>query len=145
MPRQSPQMGNTGKYAPIRDGLILDLSVLPSSTGCIFSHIVQLRTLAWHLWEFTSGCIAKVYPLSALSIRTHQIWPSISLSAMCYESILNMIERSNHFKYIIIQSFFFRFNYTITTPGSLHAIFKELLYNILLGSYNKIIEYKQTK
>ena len=33
-----------------------------SSTGRIFSCIVQLRTLAWQLSEFTRGCATEVFP-----------------------------------------------------------------------------------
>ena len=32
----------------------------------------------------------KSHPLNFLSTRTYQLWPSMSLSAMCYEGILNL-------------------------------------------------------
>ena len=36
------------------------------------------------------GAPVKFLPLNFLSTRTHHIWPRFSLSAMCYEGILNV-------------------------------------------------------
>ena len=36
------------------------------------------------------GAPVKFLPLNFLSTRTHHIWPRFSISAMCYEGILNV-------------------------------------------------------